>query len=79
MSKNMSFEESMAALENLVRSLESGELTLDESISSFEEAVKLIGICQNKLDEAEQRVRALTTAPDGSVTDVPFSVGADEN
>jgi exodeoxyribonuclease VII small subunit len=79
MDKNISFEESMTALEKLVSELESGELTLDQSISDFEKAVSLIGICQSKLDEAEQRVRAITTAADGTLTDVPFSTDFDED
>ena len=72
MKKNMSFEEAMMALENAVDKLENGEQSLDESLTTFEEAVKLIKICNAKLDAAEQKVRILVESSDGTVTDAPF-------
>lgn len=73
--KDMKFEEAMTKLEGEVRKLESGNMTLDESIEAFEEAVKLIAVCNKQLDNAERRVRLLTEASDGSITDVPFDIG----
>ena len=70
--KKIDFEGSIAELENIVRRLESGELSLDESIDAFERAVALVKECNTKLDKAEQRVRILTESEDGSVTDAPF-------
>ena len=70
--KEISFEEAMSRLEGEVKRLESGSMSLDESISAFEEAVKLVKICNEKLEAAEQKVRLLTELSDGSVTDVPF-------
>lgn len=70
----MKFEDAMIKLEGEVKKLESGNMTLEESIASFEEAVKLIGICNGHLDNAERRVRLLTEASDGSITDVPFDL-----
>ena len=70
--KDINFEEAMTRLEGEVKKLESGNMTLDESIAAFEEAVKLIRICNEKLENAERRVRILTEAADGSITDVPF-------
>ena len=72
--KDMKFEEAMTKLEGEVRKLESGNMTLDESITAFEEAVKLIAVCNKQLDNAERRVRLLTEASDGSITDVPFDI-----
>lgn len=72
MKKNINFEEAMSSLEEIVKKLESGTLTLDESISEFENAVKLVKICNEKLEAAEQRVRILTEGQDGTVTDKPF-------
>ena len=57
--KEMKFEDAMIKLEGEVKKLESGNMTLDESIATFEEAVKLIGICNKQLENAEQRVRLL--------------------
>ncbi len=72
--KDINFEEAMTRLEGEVKKLESGNMTLDESIAAFEEAVKLIRICNEKLENAERRVRILTEAADGSITDVPFDL-----
>ncbi len=72
--KDMKFEEAMTKLENEVKRLEGGNMALDESIDAFEEAVKLIGICNKQLEKAEQRVRLLTESSDGSVTDIPFEL-----
>ena len=72
--KDMNFEEAMTKLEGEVKKLEGGNMTLDESIAAFEEAVKLIGVCNKQLENAERRVRLLTEASDGTITDVPFDI-----
>ncbi len=68
----ISFEEAMTKLEAEVKKLEGGNMTLEESISAFENAVKLVKICNEKLESAERRVRLLTEGEDGQVTDLPF-------
>lgn len=78
MAKNVKFEDAMERLEEIVRKLESGSPELDEAIALYEEAVKLSRICNEKLEAAEQKVKILVTAPDGSVTDKAF-VGTDED
>ena len=70
----MNFEEAIMKLETEVKRLESGNMTLDESIDAFEEAIKLVKICNERLENAERRVRILTEAQDGSITDAPFDV-----
>lgn len=70
--KNMNFEEAIKKLESEVKRLESGNMTLDESIDAFEEAIKLVKICNEKLENAERRVRILTENSDGTITDLPF-------
>ena len=77
MKKDMKFEDAVLALEEIVRNLESNTFTLDESLSAFEEAVSLVKHCSVALGNAEQRVRMLTEAQDGTITDVPF-VGSDD-
>ncbi len=72
--KDIIFEEAMLKLEGEVKKLESGNMTLDESIAAFEEAVKLIRVCNEKLENAERRVRILTESSDGSITDLPFDI-----
>ena len=70
--KEINFEEAILKLENEVKKLESGNMSLDDSIASFEEAVKLVRLCNQKLESAERRVRLLTEGRDGVVTDIPF-------
>lgn len=70
--KDINFESAMERLEGQVKKLESGNMTLDESIAAYEEAIKLIRVCNEKLENAERRVRILTESEDGSVTDMPF-------
>lgn len=57
--ENMRFEEAFAALQELVRQLESGQLTLDESLRLFEQGVKLTRLCSTRLDEAERQIEKL--------------------
>ena len=71
-SKEISFEESMIALEDSISKMEVGALTLDESIEAFEKALGYIKLCEKKLAAAKERVRILTESEDGSVTDMPF-------
>ena len=78
MAKTVKFEDAMERLEEIVRKLESGSSTLDESVALYEEAVKLTKICNEKLECAEQKVRLLVTDFDGSVTDKNF-LSTDEN
>ena len=71
--KNQSFEEAIESLENIVARLESGNLPLDDSIKQFEEAMKLIGYCEQKITSAKQKVKMLTEGANGTITDVPFA------
>ncbi len=70
--ENIKFEEAMLRLEDIVKKLESGSLSLDASIAEYEEAIGLIKICNDRLAAAEQRVRILTEASDGTVSDMDF-------
>ena len=72
MSKTITFEEAMIKLEEIVRLLESGSLTLDESIEKYEDALKYVKICNEILEKAEQKVKILTESADGSISDRPF-------
>ncbi len=69
----MKFEDAMKRLEEIVRFLEGGNADLDSSLSAFEEGVRLVKFCNSELDRAEKRVKLLTFASDGSVseTDMP--------
>lgn len=67
------FEQALEELEALVEKMEKGELSLEESLQSFERGIQLTRTCQKALTEAEQKVEKLLT-PDGDP--VPFD--ADE-
>lgn len=56
MKKDLSFEEAMQRLEEIVSLLEAGELTLENSLKLFEEGASLSAVCSKKLDEAEQKI-----------------------
>jgi exodeoxyribonuclease VII small subunit len=57
---DLSFEKAFEELEMIVAKLESGELTLEESVTLFERGRKLSAHCQSLLDKAELRVNQLT-------------------
>ncbi len=60
MKKQPTFEEAMAQLEEIVKKLETGEETLDESLKLFEEGARLSSILEKKLNTAEQKIAKLT-------------------
>ncbi len=70
--KNKSFEENMQRLEQIVRSLERGDAPLEESLKLFQEGTALVASCGKLLDEAELEVKKISSAPDGSPTEVAF-------
>jgi exodeoxyribonuclease VII small subunit len=55
----VSFEEQLAALEQVVERLERGELPLDESVRLFEEGMRLSEACKKQLEDAEGRIQVL--------------------
>ena len=73
--KDMSFEEALARLESIVRMLESGTAALDESLSVFEEGISLVKMCNDKLEQAEQRIKILTAGEDGALVETDFAAG----
>jgi exodeoxyribonuclease VII small subunit len=72
--KKGDFEKSLARLEEVVKRLESADLSLDEAMKFFEEGVKLSRECQKQLEEAEGRVEILLKKTDGKVVAQPFDV-----
>ena len=67
----MSFEEALAALEAIVKTLESGDGTLDESITAYERGALLKRHCEAKLREAEAKVEKISLAADGTARAEP--------
>ncbi len=69
---NMTFEEALNRLDEIVRHLEKGDLPLSESLALFEEGTALMSVCSNMLDEAEQKVLKLRKGPDREPIELPF-------
>jgi exodeoxyribonuclease VII small subunit len=67
------FEKSLTRLEEVVKRLESTDLSLDEAMKLFEEGVKLSRECQKQLEEAEGRVEILLKKADGKISAEPFA------
>ena len=70
--KKMTFEESMTRLEQIVRSMERGDVPLEESLKLFQEGTELVKNCQKLLDEAEFQIKKIMTAADGSPVEEDF-------
>ncbi|MAG77731.1 MAG: exodeoxyribonuclease VII small subunit [Colwelliaceae bacterium] len=59
--ENLSFEEALTELDTLVQQLEQGDLSLEDSMSTFERGLKLSQLSQQKLKDAEQKIQILMT------------------
>jgi len=66
------FETALKRLEEIVKKLESGDLTLDASLELFEEGIQLSRLCHQKLGQAERRVEILLKNNEGEQQAVPF-------
>ena len=72
------FEEALGRLEDIVKKMEAGDMTLEESLKAFEEGIKLARLCSRKLDEAERRVEILLKQEEELVIK-PFKVEENES
>jgi exodeoxyribonuclease VII small subunit len=71
-SKELTFEQALQKLEEIVRVIEQGEVGLEESIKHHEEGMGLIRYCREKLADAERRIQKLQLADDGTLTPGAF-------
>ncbi len=65
MDNGLTFEQALSKLESIVKELESGEASLEESLVLFEEGIRLSGLCSNLLKNAKQKVDILIETADG--------------
>ena len=73
---DMTFEDALRALEEVVRRLEGGEVPLDESIALYERGEALRRHCQARLDAAQARIEQIVKGPDGQPAGTqPFDAG----
>ena len=69
---NRTFEQSMQRLEQIVRSMERGDVPLEESLKLFQEGTELVQSCGKLLEEAQLQVAKIMTAADGSPVEEAF-------
>ncbi len=76
--KNVSFEQALAQLEQIVSAIEGGQVGLEESLAKYEQGMALVKKCRTLLESAEKRIEmisqtdsGLTTAPLEDTADVP--------
>ena len=67
-----SFEKNLERLEGIVHQLEEADLPLEKALELYEEGMRLTGICQQQLEEAEGRVEILRKRAGGKVVAEPF-------
>ena len=65
---DLSFEDALRALEDVVRKLEGGEVALDQSIELYERGEKLRAHCQARLDAAQARIEKIVAGTDGKAS-----------
>ncbi len=71
--KNATFEQNMARLEQIVRTLERGDAPLEESLKLFEEGTALVRSCGQLLDQAELQVKKVMVGPNGAPVEGEFT------
>jgi len=75
MYNKLNFEEALARLEEIVRSLEGGEKSLDDSMKLYEEGVRLIRVCSSELEGAEAKIKILKETLSGEVAESDMPAG----
>lgn len=69
---NKKFETALEELEQVVEQLESGELSLEDALTAFEKGVRLVKICNQKLNEVEKKIEVLVKDKEGKLQLKPF-------
>lgn len=78
-SQELKFEEAIADLQQVVEQLESGDLSLEDSLAAFEKGVGLVRYCNKKLSEIEQKVELLVKDKEGLLQLKAFGNGPAES
>lgn len=73
----LSFEEALSKLEEVVRDLEKEDISLEDSMVKFEAGIKLSSHCLRKLNEAEEKIEELTRSEDGKLVTKELEVNTD--
>ena len=73
--RKQGFEDHLTALDGIVEELESGELSLDDSLKRYQEGVKRLKECYELLRQAEKQVKVLVRDADGGLAEQPLADG----
>lgn len=73
-----SFEEGIKRIEHIVEALESGEISLEESIKLYRDGVEILDYCSNKLNDAEKQVMILQKNSNNQFRQEPFTEKSEE-
>ena len=68
----MRFEEALKKLEETVNKLEDTDVSLEESLAKYENGIKLVKLCQKKLNQAKKKIEILVKTKDGKLKAEPF-------
>jgi exodeoxyribonuclease VII small subunit len=74
--KALSFEAAVAELEQVVADMESGKLTLEDSLEAYQRGAELLKQCRTRLDDAQKQVRVLEDGVLKNFADIPKAVDA---
>lgn len=77
MAKAKTFEESITELEEIVKTLESGDTSLDDAVALFEKGMKLSAKCHEQLEKATQKIKILSEGEDKTISQTDF-IGGEE-
>lgn len=78
MARQQSFEEGIKRIEHIVEALESGEISLEESIKLYRDGVEILDYCSNKLNDAEKQVMILQKNSNNQFRQEPFTEKSEE-
>lgn len=78
MARQQSFEEGIKRIEHIVEALESGEISLEESIKLYRDGVEILEYCSNKLSDAEKQVMILQKNSNNQFRQEPFTEKSEE-
>ena len=70
--EELSFEEALTKLENIVRELEAGRIKLDDAVTAYTQAVNLKNFCEKKLKDAQLKIEKIETSNNGELTTKPL-------
>jgi len=71
---NKNFEEAMLELEQIVSKLEKGDVSLEDSITNFQQGIELSRYCAAKLDDAEKKISILLQDEEGNLIEKDFDI-----